>query len=311
MASLSGKAFADVYPSRPIRMFVGLPPGGAVDTIARLAAEALGSSIGQAVVVENRPGASGMLAAEAVARTAPDGYGIGLLDVGALAVNPALQKKISYDVRKDFTYLGPVARIPLVLVASATAPVKSLQDLTAYAKANPGKLNYASSGVGGPLHLAFEAYKQRTGVNIAHVSYRGGAPALQDLIAGHVDLMFIDVNLGAQYAAQGRVRPLAVATAERNGQLPNVPTFEELGFKGFAASPWCVVAAPRGLPSDIASKLSMGLATAVDAPTFEGRLREKGFARFSAVSGGLGRFVDAELDTYKALIREQRIQLEE
>lgn len=311
MAILSDGAFAEAYPSRPIRMLVGLPPGGAVDTIARLLAEVLGGTLGQPVIVENRPGAAGMLAAEAVARAAPDGYVVGLLDVGALAVNPVLQPKISYDVRKDFKYVGSVARIPLVLVASANSPIRSLQELALFAKSNPGKLNYASSGVGGPLHLAFEAYKHRTGVNVSHISYRGGAPALQDLIAGHVDLMFIDVNLCEQYAARGRLRPLAIATAERSSLIPNIPTFEELGFKGFVASPWSALIAPRNLPPEIATTLSKALSVALDTPTFEKRLSEKGFERWRSEGGALDQFVEAELNMYRALTRDQKIRLED
>ncbi|WP_454907947.1 Bug family tripartite tricarboxylate transporter substrate binding protein [Variovorax gossypii] len=311
MGLASRPAFAQTYPDRPIRMIVGLPPGGAVDTVARMLAESLATALSQPVVVENRAGAAGMIAAEVIARSAPDGYTIGLQDVGALAVNPALQKKIAYDVAKDFQYVGTVAKIPLVLVAHPSVAANSLDELTRLAKARPGKLSYASSGVGGPLHLAFESYKQRAGVFVTHIAYRGGAPALADVVAGHVDLMFIDTNLGAQYVKSGRVKPLAVGALERSPLLPTVPTFDELGMKGFDAAPWLGLVTPAGLPAEVTQRLTRALAIAAGSDTFVSRVRAIGFVPFKSSPGEFATLVRNDVAGYRTLILHQGIKLDD
>lgn len=304
-------AWGQAYPDRPIKMHVGQAPGGAVDTVARMLAERMSTALGQPVAVENRPGAAGMLAAEAVARSAPNGYAIGLLDVGALTVNPVLQKKISYDVTKDFVYLGTVAKIPLVLVAHPAAPMTTLDDLTKYARANPGKLSYASAGVGSPLHLAAEAYKQRTGTFITHLPYRGGAPALADLVAGHVPLMFIDTNLGSQYAKAGRIKPIAVATKERNQQMPTVPTFDESGMRGFEFAPWIGLVGPAGMPPEVVAGLSQALNAVMSSDDLSSKIRGIGFVPYKSSGEQFSAFVRSELASYRSLIQERKIKLED
>jgi tripartite-type tricarboxylate transporter receptor subunit TctC len=307
----SRPVIAQAYPDHSIRMIVGLPPGGAVDTVARMLAEWLTASLGQPVVVENRAGAAGMIAAEAIARSAPDGYTIGLLDVGALAVNPALQKKIAYDVAKDFQYMGTVAKVPLVLVAHPSVAVSSLDELTRYALANPGKLTYASSGIGGPLHLAFESYKQSAGVFVTHIAYRGGAPALADVVAGHVDLMFIDANLGSQYVKSGRIKPLAIGTRERSPVLPSVPTFDELGMKGFEAAPWLGLVGPVGLPAAAKERLTQALATATHSDGFIAKVRAIGFVSFGSSGNEFATLVRNDVAGYRTLIMRQGIKLDD
>ncbi|CAN7533456.1 tripartite tricarboxylate transporter substrate-binding protein [Acidovorax sp. LjRoot118] len=303
-------ASPDRYPTRPIRLFIGQAPGGAVDTIARLAAERLATRLGQPVVVDNRPGAGGMLAAEAIARAAPDGYSIGLLDVGPLAVNPVLQPKVSYDVTKDFRYIGTVAKIPLVMVAKPDLSSSRPADLVAHAKANPAKLTYGSAGVGSPPHLAFETFKARSGVFITHIPYRGGAPALADVVAGHVDLTFIDTNLASQYQKSGKVKAMAVAMLERSPLMPEVPTFNESGLKGFEFAPWVGVVGPAAMPAEAATRLAAALDTVVASPEFISRLQSLGFAPFANSPASFSALVRSELQSYRTLIKERGITLE-
>lgn len=298
------------YPSRPIRLFIGQAPGGAVDTIARLAAERLATRLGQPVVVDNRPGAGGMLAAEAIARAAPDGYSIGLLDVGPLAVNPVLQPKVSYDVTKDFRYIGTVAKIPLVMVAKSDLASSRPADLVAYAKANPAKLTYGSAGVGSPPHLAFETFKARSGVFVTHIPYRGGAPALADVVAGHVDLTFIDTNLASQYQKSGKVKAIAVATLERSPLMPDVPTFNESGLRGFEFAPWVGIVGPAAMPAEASARLAAALDAVVASPEFISRMQSLGFAPFANSPAAFSALVRSELQSYRTLIKERGITLE-
>lgn len=304
-------ATAQTYPNRPIKLFLGQAAGGAVDTVARTLAERLSSHLGQPVIVEPRPGAGGMLAAEAVARAAPDGYTIGLLDAGALAVNPVLQKKVSYNAAKDFTHIGLVAKIPLVLIANPQLAASNLPELTNYLRQNPGKVTYASSGMGGPLHMAMETYKQRAGVGAVHVPYKGGAPGLADVVAGHVPLMFVDTNLGSQYAKSGKVKALAVATLERNPQLPDVPTFNESGLKGFDFAPWVGLVAPAGLSRDVAAKLEQALLQVSASPEMAAKVQSLGFIPLKSDGAQFSAFAGKELAYYRHLIHEQKIQVEE
>lgn len=299
------------YPDKPLRVIIGQAPGGSVDTVARLLGEHLGAALGQAVIVESRAGAGGMLAAEAVARSSADGYSLGLLDVGSLVLNPALQKKVSYDVSRDFTYIGTVVRVPLVLVAHPDLPASSLQALTAYAKAHPGKLSYSSSGIGSPLHLAFEDYKRRVGVFVTHVAYRGGVPALADVAAGHVDLTFTDTNQASQFAAAGKIKLLALASLTRSSLMPAVPTFSEAGVPDFEASPWVGLAGPASMPASVVTRLAAVLETVMAQPEMGARLRAMGFAPFFRKGGDFSRLVRDDGISVRALIRQQNIRLED
>jgi len=308
--SSSSSSSSAGYPERPIRLLLGQAAGGAVDTIARMLAERLGATLRQPVVVENRPGAGAMIAAEAVARAPADGYTLALLDEGALTVNPVLQKKIAYDVLKDFSYLGTVARIPLVMVAHPSLNVATPDELTRYSKAHPSALSYASAGVGSPPHLAFEAYKQQSGAIVAHLPYRGGAPALADVVAGHVHLTFIDTNLGSQYAKTGRVKPIAVSTRQRSPLLPSVPTFEEAGLKGFEFAPWVGVVGPAGLPTPVAERIAQALQTVLADRDLLARVRGSGFEPFASGSTAFAALIRQDLEARRTLIRERNIRLE-
>jgi tripartite-type tricarboxylate transporter receptor subunit TctC len=298
------------YPNRPIRIVIGQASGGAVDTVARLVAERLSTALGVSVVVETRPGAAGMIAADTVARAGADGYTLGLLDVGALAVNPALQPKISYNIGKDFTYLGGVAKIPLVLVAHPSAPASTLPELTKYAAAHPGSLSYASAGVGSPLHLAFEAYKQRTGIFVTHVPYRGGAPALSDVAAGHIPLIFIDTNLANQFAKAGKVKMLAIATSERSPLLPDVPTFADAGVPNFDYAPWLGLVSAAGIDAAVASRLNQAITQVTNSPELAQQMRTLGFMPWPMAHDRFAAHVKTEASSYRELIQARGIKLE-
>jgi tripartite-type tricarboxylate transporter receptor subunit TctC len=304
------QSLAETYPDKPIRIVIGQAPGGAVDTIARLLAERLTSKLGQVVYVESRAGAGGMLAADAVAKAPADGYVLGLLDLGALAVSPVLQERMAYDVAKDFAYLGGVAKIPLVLVANPSTTFRTLEELTAYAKARPGELNCASAGVGSPPHLVLEAYKQRARVFITHVPYRGGAPALSDVVAGNAHLTFVDANLGSQFAKQGRVVAIAMATHERSAVLPDVPTFEESGFKEFDYAPWTGLVAPAAISPAVFARLTSALDAVTSSDELAQRLQVLGFIPFRASSTQFRDLVHSEQASYRRLISEQNIKLD-
>jgi tripartite-type tricarboxylate transporter receptor subunit TctC len=296
--------------SRAVRLINGFSAGGAVDTLSRAVAERLGAVLGQPVVVDNRPGASGMIAADAVARAAPDGLTVGVLDVGALAVNPALQKRLAYDAGKDFAYIGLVARIPLLLVAHPSVPATNLKELTALLRANPGTYAYATAGIGNPLHLAMEAYRQASGVEVVHVPYKGASAAVQDVLGGRVPLMFIDVNTSAQHLRAGTLKPLAIATRERNPTLPGVPTFAESGFPDFEATPWIGLLGPAALPADTKARMADALAQVMAQPDTRNKITALGFVALQDGPDAFARLAGEDRIAYAKLIRERGISLD-
>ncbi|GAB2486578.1 tripartite tricarboxylate transporter substrate binding protein [Comamonas humi] len=309
-ASLLAPALVQAEP-KPIRLVLGQAAGGAVDTVARALAEALSQELGQPVVVDNRPGAGGMLAAELLANAPADGHTLGLLDVGSVVVNPLLQKTVRYDVSKDFAPLGSVARIPLAMVAHPSLPVASLRELTQLAKAQPDKLSYASSGVGSPPQFTFENYKRQAGVAISHVPYRGGAPALADVVAGHILLTVVDTNLASQYLKDGRIKVLAVATAQRSPLMPQVPTFAEAGYQMSDFVPWVGVLAPRKTPAATLQRLEDKLQHVTASTAFAARMAAIGFDAAPGSGTALAQLVQADRQRYGALIRSQGIQLDD
>lgn len=299
------------YPTRPVRLLIGQAPGGAVDTLARITAEDLAARLGQPVVVESRTGAGGMLAAGAVARAEPDGYVLGFLDVGAVAVAPLLQQSVPYDPDHDFSFLGTTARIPLVMVAHPSLEASTPSELTHDSQARPDQLNYASAGVGSPPHMAFEAYKYAAQAPIRHIAYRGGAPALADVVAGHVHLTFIDTNLGSQYVREGRVKAIGIATRNRSPLMPDVPTFAESGIPDFDFAPWVGVVGPAGLSDEVIERIASALSETVADPGFVERVQALGFEPFPGDPEAFAALASRERDDYRTLIREQNIALGE
>jgi tripartite-type tricarboxylate transporter receptor subunit TctC len=276
LALTAALASAQSYPTKPIRIVVPFPPGGATDILARDVAQKLTEAWGQQVIVDNRPGAGGNIGSELVARSAPDGYTLEMGTVGTHAINASLYAKMPYDHLKDFVPVILVAGVPNVLVVNPALPVNSVAELIAYAKANPGKLNFASSGSGTSIHLSAELFKVMAGVQMTHIPYKGSAPALQDLLGGQVQLMFDNLPPSLPQIKAGKLRALAVTTATRAPALPDVPTVAEAGLPGFESSSWFGLLAPAGTPPAIVVKLNAEVAKWLATPDAKERLAKQG-----------------------------------
>jgi tripartite-type tricarboxylate transporter receptor subunit TctC len=248
-------AAADDYPSRPVTLIAPWPPAGAIDTLCRELAPGVGDLLGQPVVVEDRPGAGSTIGTADGARAKPDGYTLVMAGTGSLAISPTLYRELPYDPRKDFAPIALVARVPFILVVNPSLPIQSVQDLIAYAKAHPGSLTYGSGGAGSPHQLFAEMFKSVTGVDLTHVPYKGSAPALSDVIGGHIALMFADPAPTLPMVKAGKVRALGVTSAARLPSAPDIPPLAEVGVPGFDAAGWGMVVAPAHTPAAIVTKL--------------------------------------------------------
>jgi tripartite-type tricarboxylate transporter receptor subunit TctC len=272
---LATAAAAD-YPERPIRFIVPQAAGSATDNVARLVAPELARQLGQSVVVDNRPGGALTIGIDAVAKSVPDGYTIGMGPVGALAITRHMVEKLPYDIERDLQPVALVSTGYMLLAASPKAPFTTVRELIAYAKANPGKLSNASSSNGSPGHVSGELFKYMTGTEIVHVPYKGGAPAIADLVAGNVQLMFESTNSIAPHVRAGRVRALAVTGAQRSHSLPEVPTMIEAGVPGYEVNAWSGIIAPAGLPRRVLERLNAAVNAAINEPTTRERLAQLG-----------------------------------
>ena len=288
VATTPAAAQGATYPTKPVRLVVPFPPGGTTDILARAVAQKLSETWGQQVIVDNRPGAGGNIGSELVAKAPPDGYTLLMGTVGTHAINPSLYAKMPYDHVKDFTPVILVAGVPNVLVVNPSLPVDSVQQLIAYGKANPNKLNFASSGNGTSIHLSGELFRTMTGVQMTHVPYKGSAPALTDLIGGQVQLMFDNLPSSLQFIKAGKLRALAVTSVARSQALPDVPTLAESGLPGFEASSWFGVLAPAGTPADIVAKINAAVAAWLASPAAKEQLAAQGA---SAAGGPPDAFV--------------------
>lgn len=298
------------WPEKPIRFVVPYPPGGPTDLMARLIAEPLAQKLGTAVVVENKAGASGNIGSTDVARAKPDGYTILLAASGNMSVNQALFKSLSYDPIKDLDSIIQISRFPLVLEVKSDSPVKSVADYIAYAKANPGKVTFGSAGNGTPQHLGGELFKSVTQTDMQHVPYRGAGPALTDLMGGHIFSMFDILGSSMQYIRNGNFQPLAVTTAKRSSQLPDVPTMQEQGIDGFDYFAWHGIVTTAGTPKPVIEKYNTALNEIFADPEFAKRWEEIG----SDVVGGTPEEFDAlvlsEAERLGGIIRNLGIQLD-
>lgn len=310
LLGLSTAADAQSWPSKPVRWVLGFPPGGGTDFVARLVAAELSRSLGQTVVVENRPGAGGIIGAEAAARAAPDGYTLWTGDNGTLVLNPLLYRKLPYEA-KDFAPVGFLARFPLILAVNpGVHPVATVQELVALARQQPGRINFASPGPGSPHHLAMELLRVRTGMDIVHVPYKGGPPAMQDLLGGQVGAMFSDTPTGMPHVRAGKIRALAVADPQRNPALPGVPTMVEAGVADFVVLAWQALMVPAATPAEIVARLARELGTLMRAPEVTRRLRE---AALEPMSGGpeeVAALIRSETATWGEVIRLRGIRLD-
>ncbi|MCO4862661.1 tripartite tricarboxylate transporter substrate binding protein [Cupriavidus sp. WGlv3] len=293
-ALLPAAAGAEEFPQHPVRMVLPYPAGGPTDLLARVVAVKMGESLGQGVVVDNKPGASGMIGAEAVARAAPDGYTI-LANASLHVINPSIQPKMRYDAFKDFVPITQLADVPLVLVVGNASPVKTVQDLIAYARREGGALNFGSAGNASAQHLAGESFKLAARVPMQHVPYKGSAPALTDLMGGQIQLMFDSMPSAMPFIKSGKLRAIAVTTPRRASALPDIPTVAESGLPGFDISTWYGLWAPRGTPAAVVKKLATHAAAALKRPDVRQQYADMGaepvgsspadFARYNAAEG--------------------------
>ncbi|MSQ57802.1 MAG: tripartite tricarboxylate transporter substrate binding protein [Limnohabitans sp.] len=257
---MAAPSWAQKYPDKPIRMVVPYVAGGNLDVISRLFAQSLSEELGQPVVVDNRPGANGNTGMEQVARSPANGYTIAMVAAGTMAINPSLYRTMAFDPEKDLAPVSLVASGPLVLQINNALPIQNFQELIAYAKANPGKLNFGSGGNGTLSHLSFEMLRQRTGIDIIHVPYKGTSIAVNDLIAGHIQAMFDTLSTAAPMINEGKVRGIAVTSAKRSEAIPNLPTVSEAGVKDYSADAWSGLVVPAGTPRDIIVRLQTAIA---------------------------------------------------
>jgi tripartite-type tricarboxylate transporter receptor subunit TctC len=293
---------AQSWPNRPIKMLVGFPPGGSTDLAARVLAAKLSQSLGQAVVVENRPGASGNIASEAVARAAPDGYTL-LMAASSFAAAPAFSDKLSWDPVKDFTPVGMVATVPIMVVTTPAIGVKNMAELIAYTKAHPGKMNLASPGATTLVRLSAEQFKQIAGLDWVTVHYKGGAPAMQDMLAGTVQVMFANISDVIAQVKAGKLDPVAVATSTRTAIAPQVPTIAESGYPGFSFSTWQAVVGPPGLPADIVTRLNGEIRRIMDMPDVKAQFLSFGTEAVTGSPDELRTLVATEVDKIKRVAK--------
>jgi tripartite-type tricarboxylate transporter receptor subunit TctC len=291
------------YPAKPVRLVVPFPAGGTTDILARAVAQKLSEAWGRQMIVDNRPGAGGNIGSDLVAKSAPDGYTLLMGTVSTHAINPSLYKNMPYDHVKDFAPVILVAGVPNVLVVNPSLPVHSVPELIAYAKANPGKLNFASSGNGTSIHLSGELFKAMTGVEMTHVPYKGSAPALTDLIGGQVQLMFDNLPSSLPFIKAGKLRALAVTSGARAAALPDLPTLAESGLPGFEASSWFGVLAPAGTPRDIVAKLNGAIAGWLASPEAKEKLLAQGAIAAGGAPDDFARHIGAETSKWAKVVK--------
>jgi len=302
-------AQAQPYPSQPVKLIVPWPPGGGVDTSARIISAPLGQRLGQTIVIENRPGAGGNIGTEIAARAKPDGYTLLMGSISPNAINVHLYSRLGFDPVKDFAPIGFVTSVPNILVVPANSPHASARELIGYAKANPAKLNYGSGGVGSSQHLAAAMLIAATGIQIVHVPYKGTAPAEQDLIGGFVSMM-LDTTACLPFVAGGRMKALAVASKARNPALPNVPTFEEIGVTGVYSSSWYGLLAPAGTPKEAIERVNAELNAVLKSPETRKRLADFGGEQGGGTPEEFGRFMASETARYADIVKASGARVE-
>ena len=307
--AFSGPLAAQPFPSQPIRLIAPFPPGGSVDIMARLIADPLAQQLNGKIVIENRSGASGNIGMELAARAKPDGYTI-VLNTIPLATNQALFDKLSWDPVKDFAPIGMVATAPHVLVVPPKVKAASVADLVKLARASPGRLTYASAGVGTTFHLCGEMFKDSTSTFILHVPYRGGGPALLDTLGGQVDMSFPTLSAALPHVKSGNLRALAVTDTQRSSLLPDVPTLREAGVENFQFTQWLALLAPAGTPKDIVGRMNAALRDTLNSKEMRDKFGQQGFDAFITTPEEAGKFIAAEVQRFGKLIKTRKITAE-
>ncbi|MGE4242844.1 Bug family tripartite tricarboxylate transporter substrate binding protein [Ramlibacter sp.] len=299
-------AFA-AYPDKPVTLVVPFPPGGSTDAIARVIGQKLQEKLGQSFVIDNKAGATGTIGAAYVKRAPADGYTLFVSSLGPFVIAPHLIKGVQYDALKDFDPITVAVQAPNVLVVPASSPYKSVADLLGGLKKTPGKVSFASSGNGSSDHLSAELFWQQSGTSGLHIPYKGGGPAINDLLGGQVDSAFVNINSIIQHIKSGKVRALGVASLKRNPLIPEIPTLEEQGVKGAEVQSWQAVAAPKGLPADVKAKLHQEIAAALNDPSVKEKLLAQGFEIVANTPEQFGRFQATEYARWKQLIETRKI----
>ena len=308
LAAIAAPAVAQQYPARPIRLIVPTTPGGSVDTLARTIAPTLSERWGQQVIVDNRAGAGGTIAAEFTARSAPDGYTLMLGTIASLAANLSLQKKLPYDPIRDFAPVTLVATQNLMLLIHPSVPAQSVKELVRLAKSQPGRLTFGSAGNGTGSHLSGELFKQLAGIDIVHIPYKGVAPGLVDLLAGQISINIPSILSGLPHMQSGRARALAVTGSTRTRAAPDLPTMQEAGIPGYESMTWYAIVAPFGTSPDIVNRISTGVAAIVKQPETHERFSREGADPVGSSPQELGRFMQTEIDKWRKVIRAAGIQ---
>jgi tripartite-type tricarboxylate transporter receptor subunit TctC len=295
------------YPDKPIRFLVPYPPGGGTDVIARIVQVRLQAALGQNVLIENKGGAGGSLGTDVVAKAAPDGYTV-LFTLSSHTINPAIFPKLPFDTQKDFEPIGLVASLPQILVANIALPVRNVADLTAQAKAAPTKFSFASVGNGSPGHLAGELQVIRTGAPMQHIPYRGGGPAVTDVMGGQVPLLWVSIPAAAQFVKAGKLKALAVSTTKRSSAFPDVPTMQEAGVADFEVDSWYGMLVPAKTPKAVIDKLNKALNTVLAEPAIRAQLLEQGAEAVGGTPEALGKLITAEIPKWTKLAKDANIK---
>ena len=302
-------AWAQSFPSKPIKFIVPYAPGGTTDLVARVVGEKVGAALGQPVVVENRPGAGGNIGMDAVAKSAPDGHTIGFGAISTNALNPHIYKSMPFDPRKDFTAISLLGTSTIVLTVRPELPVKSVQELVAHAKAKPG-LTYGTAGVGTSMHLAGAMFSDMTQSGMTHVAYKGSVPGINDMLGGHLDVMFDNLPASLPHIQAGKLRALAVAGRARAPSLPNVPTMAEAGLAGYAVEPWFGVYGPANMPAPVVQALNKAFTEALAMPEVREKLTQAGFAPRGSSAAELASLTQSEYEKFGQVAKAARISVD-
>ncbi|WP_440110012.1 Bug family tripartite tricarboxylate transporter substrate binding protein [Acidovorax sp. BL-A-41-H1] len=304
LLATSPAALAQAYPSKPITIIVPFAAGGTTDILARIVGQALTTELGQPVVVDNRAGAGGNIGGAAAAKAASDGYTLFMGTVGTHAINASLYKKMPFDPVKDFAPLTRVATVPNLLVAHPSQPFKTVKDMIAYAKANPGKLTFGSPGSGASPHVSGELFRSMTGTDLLHVPYKGSAPAMTDLLGGQISIMFDNMPSAIQHVRSGKLVPIAVTTAKRSPELPNVPTIAESGVPGYEATSWFGMFSPAATPAPVVAQLNKAIVKVLNQPDVKKKIAEQGGDVVAETPEQFAAFIKAESTKWSKVVKE-------